>query len=406
MLETQCRLSGVLAGKGLELMETLELGEEGSGMMDYALQGLLVRFSSFLSRTIFRTDSSPLAQRDSTIPPTRNSDENVRFLLPSIISTDGSYLYRLFDDYARTIGSLEQPELYSVGDSVVEDWVLTLTPVPLGHPQPDLERAYDSCEAYLNHLHHVLAYASPASTLAAVEYCLAGLDTFTAHINHEMSRILDHATYTDLPRRIQESRPFHHVNNFVLYRIMSLETRFATHLVLSKVGGDSQLVRVSEQGILQTLDDLALLVPSRTVRSFPLSSHFSSLIFRRLQTLFGSRPMLFFFITQRLILALGLVRVPFLTEWASSAATIQRERCVFPFLPRLSSNSDSTQQTDYSKSSGSQVSACLKPLRSSAYSNKQRHRLVAVIFRAFRALRRAHRRDRVRRLFFSTSFPR
>jgi hypothetical protein len=49
MLGTQCRLSGVLAGKGLELMDTLELGEEGSGMMDYALQGLLVRFCPSLS---------------------------------------------------------------------------------------------------------------------------------------------------------------------------------------------------------------------------------------------------------------------------------------------------------------------------------------------------------------------
>jgi hypothetical protein len=44
--ESQHGLLGELAHKGMVLAEAPELGEEGAGMLDFALQGLVVRLSS------------------------------------------------------------------------------------------------------------------------------------------------------------------------------------------------------------------------------------------------------------------------------------------------------------------------------------------------------------------------
>jgi hypothetical protein len=46
--ESQHRLLGELAHKGMVLAEAPDLGEEGAGMLDFALQGLVVRLSSLL----------------------------------------------------------------------------------------------------------------------------------------------------------------------------------------------------------------------------------------------------------------------------------------------------------------------------------------------------------------------
>ncbi|GAA5863776.1 hypothetical protein JCM8547_006062 [Rhodosporidiobolus lusitaniae] len=262
--EDRHRLLGELAFKAMRILEELDGEEEAAAMLDFALRGLI-------------TDEV----RQSTVRG-----------VPSCFKPE---------DASRIFGfSAGPPKLCSYPDSVFTEFLLDPNPVPISSPRPDLENAYDSCETFLHYLNHQLAFAPQSRIVAAVEYCLRGLDALVDYLSHEVTRVLDHPDYAKLPREHQIPRPDGVVSNFVLYRLSAFETLFATQVALNAAGAPYDLIEDGRRRVFEELNDLTDLV---------------SLMLSMLE----ERPIQAYFVSHRLTMAVDLYRDAYLPEWAATS---------------------------------------------------------------------------------------
>jgi hypothetical protein len=161
------------------------------------------------------------------------------------------------------------------------------------------------------------------------------LQTFDAHMAREISRIIHHPRYSTLSQQLQSKRPDQEVNNILIHRLMSLEFLFAVQQTALKEGAPSTLLQQGRLRILESLDELAYLLPLHCVRLFPFFQHLSILTFFLSQNLFASRPIAVFALAPRVIATFGFLAEPYLREWVAGASTEKREKCVLPSLLHL-----------------------------------------------------------------------
>jgi hypothetical protein len=97
MDETHHRLLGELLQQGKVLLDSPELGEEGAGVLDFALRALVVRFPSYVFETIWLIVFAYPASRDPPIASFRHSHQHVSLFespfFPSL-TAGSSQLYR------------------------------------------------------------------------------------------------------------------------------------------------------------------------------------------------------------------------------------------------------------------------------------------------------------------------
>jgi hypothetical protein len=210
-----------------------------------------------------------IESRDPLLGSYWRIDENARPSLPfprryAMLTL---HVHSSLQDHSHLVtSSSSPPDLFAVPQSVIDDFLLTPNPVPLGYAQPEMEQSYDSCEAYLHHLHATLTYSPQHQVFQVVQSSFERLDAFKTFLDEQVARILEHPKYPSLPEPLQIRRPNQHINNFVLYRIMSLETLYATQLAAASADAPSSILQAGRMRLWEVLDDLSTLASINMVR--------------------------------------------------------------------------------------------------------------------------------------------